>query len=116
MIVQDFNIDMGCPLSIVDHPSFLRLMNTIDPRFTFLSGRTLCHEALLSALERVMTKVKQACADAKFVALILSTRGLRGECGHFLESQCIRLAKRMELSRTVSLHSNTLQVSSYRDK
>lgn len=71
MIVQDFIIDMGLPLSIVDHPSFLRAMNTIDPRFTVLSRRTLCRETLPSALERVMTKVKQACTDAKFIALTL---------------------------------------------
>ena len=71
MTLQDFIIVMGCPLSIVDHPSFLRAMNTIDPRFTILSRRTLCREALPSALERVMMKVKQACADAKFVALTL---------------------------------------------
>ncbi|CAF2484764.1 unnamed protein product [Rotaria sp. Silwood2] len=71
MIVHDLIIDLGLPLSIVDHPAFVRAMNTIDPRFTVLSRRTLCREALPSALEQVMVKVKQACDDAKFVALTL---------------------------------------------
>ncbi|CAF1246540.1 unnamed protein product, partial [Didymodactylos carnosus] len=62
MIVQDLIIDLGLPLSIVDHPSFLRAMNTIDPRFSVLSRRVLCRETLPSALEQVMVKVKQACS------------------------------------------------------
>ncbi|CAF3274319.1 unnamed protein product [Rotaria socialis] len=73
MIVQDLIIELGLPLSIVDHPAFLRAMNTIDPKFTVLSRRTLCREAIPSALEQVMIKVKQACSDAKFVALTLDT-------------------------------------------
>ena len=71
MIVQDLIIDLGLPLSIVDHPAFLRAMNTVDPRFSVLSRRVLCRETLPSALEQVMMKVKQACSDAKFVALTL---------------------------------------------
>jgi hypothetical protein len=71
MIVQNLIIDLGLPLSIVDHPSFLRAMNIIDPRFSVLSRRVLCRETLPSALEQVMVKVKQACSDAKFVALTL---------------------------------------------
>jgi hypothetical protein len=53
MIVQDLIIDLGLPLSIVEHPAFLRAMNTIDPRFTVLSRRTLCRESLSSTLEQV---------------------------------------------------------------
>ncbi|CAF4847097.1 unnamed protein product, partial [Rotaria sp. Silwood2] len=56
MIVHDLIIDLGLPLSIVDHPAFIRAMNTIDPRFTVLSRRTLCREALPSALEKVIVK------------------------------------------------------------
>jgi hypothetical protein len=46
-------------------------MNTVDPRFTVLSRRTLCREKLPSTLEQVMMKIKQACSDAKFIALTL---------------------------------------------
>ena len=84
MIVQDLIIDLGLPLSIVDHPAFLRAMNTIDPRFSVLSRRVLCREILPSALEQVMMKVKQACNDAKFVALTLdvwSDRRMRAFIG-----------------------------------
>ena len=77
MLVQDSIIDMECPCSIVDHPSFLRAMNTIDPRFTVLSRRTLRREALPFALDRLMKKVEQACADAKFVALTLDAWSCR---------------------------------------
>jgi hypothetical protein len=71
MITQDLIIDLGLSLSIVDHPSFLRAMNTVDPRFPVLSRRVLCRERLPSALDQVMVKVKQACSNAKFVALTL---------------------------------------------
>ncbi|CAF4068078.1 unnamed protein product, partial [Rotaria sordida] len=71
MIVQDLIIDLGLPLSIVEHSAFLRAMNTIDPRFTVLSRRTLCRETLPSTLEQVMIKIKQACNDTKFIALTL---------------------------------------------
>ena len=116
MVVQDFIIDMALPFSIVDHLSFLRAMNTIDPRFTVLSrfqsdfnrqthwisfrrqffslgcsakayernGSLEIGETLPCALERVMMKVKQACADAKFVALTLdawSDRRMRALIG-----------------------------------
>ncbi|CAF2164772.1 unnamed protein product [Rotaria magnacalcarata] len=60
-------------LSIVDHPEFLRVMNTIDPKFTVLSRCTLCHQAIPSALEQVMMKVKQPCSEAQFVALTMDT-------------------------------------------
>ncbi|CAF1080218.1 unnamed protein product [Adineta ricciae] len=59
VIVQDLIIDLGLPLSVVDHPAFLRAMNIVDPRFTVLSRRTLCRDTLPSTLNRVMTKVKQ---------------------------------------------------------
>ena len=71
MIVHDLIIDLGLPLSIVEHPAFLRAMKTVDPRFTTLSRRTLCRESLPSSLQNVMTKVKQACTDANFIALTL---------------------------------------------
>lgn len=71
MVVKDFIIDLGLPLSIVDHPSFIRAMNTVDTKFSVLSRRVLCRDILLLHLEQVMTKVKQACRDAKFVALTL---------------------------------------------
>ncbi|CAF0795955.1 unnamed protein product [Rotaria sp. Silwood1] len=56
MTVPDLIIDLGLPLPIVDHPTFLRAMNTIYPRFTVLSRRTLCREILPSVLEQVMIK------------------------------------------------------------
>ena len=71
MIVQGLIIDLGLPLSIVEHPAFLRAMNTIDPKFTVLSRRSLCREALPAALEQIMGKVKEACNEAQFVALTL---------------------------------------------
>ena len=71
MVVHDLIIDLGLPLSIVEHPAFVRAMNTVDPKFNLLSRRTLCRETLPSTLEQVMMKVKQACSDAKFVALTL---------------------------------------------
>ena len=71
MIVQDLIIDLGLPLSIVDHPAFLRAMNTIDPKFTVLSRRSLCREALPATLEQIMEKVREACNEAQFVALTL---------------------------------------------
>lgn len=84
MIVQDLIIDLGLPLSIVDHPSFLRAMNTIDPKFTVTSRRSLSREALPAALEQVMGKVKQACNEAQFVSLTLdlwSDRRMRSFLG-----------------------------------
>ena len=57
MIVQDLIIDLGLPLSTVDYPAFLRAMNTIDPKFTVLSRRSLCSEVLPAALEQIMGKV-----------------------------------------------------------
>ncbi|CAF1610989.1 unnamed protein product [Adineta ricciae] len=50
MIVQDLIIDLGLPLSVVDHPAFLRAMNIADPRLTVLSRRTLCRETNLTFL------------------------------------------------------------------
>ncbi|CAF1676556.1 unnamed protein product [Rotaria magnacalcarata] len=87
MIVQDLIIELGLSLSIVDHPEFLRVMNTIDPKFTVLSRRTLCHEAIPSALEQVMMKVKQACSEAQFVALTLDARSDRSHTGDNLRCQ-----------------------------
>ncbi|CAF1305900.1 unnamed protein product [Rotaria sordida] len=69
MIAQDLIIDLGLPLSIVEHSAFLRAMNTIDPRFTFLSRRTLCHETLPSTLEQVMMKIKQAFLEISHTLL-----------------------------------------------
>lgn len=84
MIIQDLIVDLGLPLSIVDHPSFLRAMNTVDSRFSVLSRRVLCREKLPSAFEQIMLKVKQACKEAKFVALTLdiwSDRRMRSFLG-----------------------------------
>ena len=71
MIVHDLIIDLGLPLSIVEHSAFLRAMKTVDSRLTVLSRRTLCRETLPSALQKVMGRVKNACNDARFVALTL---------------------------------------------
>lgn len=71
MIVNDLIVDLGLPLSIVERPAFLRAMKTVDPKFSVLSRRSLSRDSLPTALESVMTKVKKACDDAKFVALTL---------------------------------------------
>ena len=71
MIVNDLIIESGSPLCIVKYQAFLRAMKTVDPKCSFLSRRSLCRESLPTALQRVMTKVKQDCDDAKFLALTL---------------------------------------------
>ena len=71
MIVNDLIIDLGLPLSAVEHLAFLRATKTVDPKFSVLSRRSLCRESLQTALQSVMGRVEQACDDAKFLALTL---------------------------------------------
>lgn len=71
MVVNDLIIDLGLPVSIVDHPTFIRAMSVVDSRFTLLSRRTPCRTVLPSALEQVMLKLKQACNKAQFLSLTL---------------------------------------------
>ena len=71
MIVNDLIVELGLPVSILDHPAFLHAMNVIDPKFSVLSRRTLCRETLPSMLEQVTMKLKQACRDAQFLSLAL---------------------------------------------
>ena len=71
MVVNDLIIDLGLPISIVDHPTFIRAMTVVDSKFTLLSRRTLCRTVLPSALEQVTLKLKQACNEARFLSLTL---------------------------------------------
>jgi hypothetical protein len=71
MVVHDLIIDLGLPISIVDHPTFIRAMNIVDPKFTLLSRRTLCRKVFPTALEQITVKMKQACKDARFLSLTL---------------------------------------------
>ena len=71
MVVNDLIIDLGLPVWIVDHPTFIRAMNIVDSKFTLLSRRTLCRTVLPSALEQIKTKMKQVCDDARFLSLTL---------------------------------------------
>ena len=71
MVVNNLIIDLGLPISIVDHPTFIHAMNIVDPKFTLLSRRTLCRRVLPSALEQITVKIKQACHNSRFVSITL---------------------------------------------
>lgn len=71
MVVHDLIINLGLPVAIVDHPTFIRAMSIVDSKFTLLSRRTLCRTVLPSALEQVNMKLKQACENAQFLSLTL---------------------------------------------
>ena len=71
MVVHDLIIDLGMPVYIVDHPTFIRAMNIVDSKFNLLSRRTLCRTVLPLALEQVRMKLKQTCDNAQFLSLTL---------------------------------------------
>lgn len=71
MVVHDLIIDLGLPVSIVDHPTFVRAMNIVDPKFVLVSRRSLCRKVLPTALEELMVKLKRICYESRFLSLTL---------------------------------------------
>ena len=80
MVVHDLIIDLGLPVSIVDHPTFVRAMNIVDPKFVLLSRRKLCRKVLPSALEELLVKLKRICNESRFVSLTLDVWTDRRMC------------------------------------
>ena len=80
MVINDFIIDLGLPLSIVERPGFLRAMHTVDHKFVVPSRRSLCRDVLPKMIEKVDVELKRICNAARFVSLTLdvwSDRRLR---------------------------------------
>ncbi|CAF1635886.1 unnamed protein product [Rotaria sp. Silwood1] len=62
-IVQNLIIDFGLPLSIVEHEAFNRFMNTIDPKFTMTSRRTLSRTTILRLYDIMNDELKKFLTD-----------------------------------------------------
>jgi hypothetical protein len=45
-IVEYLIVDLGLPLSIVEREPFIKFMNTVDPKFTIISRRTLSRSTI----------------------------------------------------------------------
>lgn len=70
-ISMNLIIELGLPLSLVERPAFIDFMHTVDPKFTITSRRTLSRSIIPQLFNNMNDKLKEICADAKFISLSL---------------------------------------------
>ena len=68
-IVQHLIIDLDLPLLIVERESFLKFMNTVDPKFTMTSRRTLTRSTILRVYSSMNDQLKRFCHQSQFISL-----------------------------------------------
>lgn len=70
-IVVNLIIDLGLPLSIVEHESFINFMNLVDPKFTITSRQTLTCSTILRLYDNMNKELKRFCDEIEFISLTL---------------------------------------------
>ncbi|CAF3223367.1 unnamed protein product [Rotaria sp. Silwood2] len=70
-IIQNLIINMGLPLSIVDHISFKNFLNDVDAKYKPINRRDLTRVFLPELQKKCSSKLKEICAQAKYVSLTL---------------------------------------------
>jgi len=70
-IIQNLIINMGLPLSIVDHMSFNNFMNDVDPKYKQIHRRDLTRSHLPVLYKKCTSKLQGICAQSNYVSLTL---------------------------------------------
>ena len=70
-IVDNLIIDLGLPLSLVERSAFIQFMNTVDPKFTMTSRRTLSRSTIPRLYAEMNEKLKALCDQSRFISLTL---------------------------------------------
>ncbi|CAF1511739.1 unnamed protein product [Rotaria sordida] len=70
-IIQNLIINMGLPLSIVDHISFKNFMNDVDPKYKPVNRRDLTRSFLPGLHKKCTAKLQEICAQSSYVSLTL---------------------------------------------
>ena len=69
--VNDLIIKLGLPLSIVERPTFINFIKTVDPKFRMTSRRTLSRTTIPSLYEKKRDQLQIFCSTATFLSLTL---------------------------------------------
>ncbi|CAM4984030.1 unnamed protein product [Rotaria socialis] len=70
-IIKNLIINMGLPLSIVDHTSFKKFMTDVDPKFKPIHRRDLTRTFLPNLQKKCVLKLKEICNQSSYVSLTL---------------------------------------------
>ena len=71
MVFENFIIELGLPLSIVEKPAFIRAMAIVDPRFHVPSRRIFTGTYLPKVHDQLTKKLKDICSSTPFLSLSL---------------------------------------------
>ncbi|CAF3145510.1 unnamed protein product [Rotaria socialis] len=86
-IIQNLIISMGLPMSIVDHVSFKKFMNDVDPKYKCINHRNLTRSYLPILQKKCVVKLQEICAQSSYASLTLdvwSDRRMRSYFGIIL--------------------------------
>jgi hypothetical protein len=72
-IIFNLIVSMGMPLSIVDNEAFMNFMNDVDPRYKPINRRDITRSFLPVLQKQCISKLKQICAESKYVSLALDS-------------------------------------------
>ncbi|CAF3371732.1 unnamed protein product [Rotaria socialis] len=82
-IVQNLILELGLPLSLVERSAFIKIMSSVDPKFSITSRRTLRRTIIPSFYHKMNDLLKEFCSTTEYISLTLdiwSDRRTRSFC------------------------------------
>ena len=69
MVLRNFIIELGLPLSIIEKAEFIRAMMAVDPKFRIPCRPSITKEYLPKLYNKVLDQLKNTCLVADFIPL-----------------------------------------------